>query len=88
MALNNTWGKNFYGRNKENDDESDTSDDQDELEQAKRLQAIKAQKMKRFMQAQQEKMVNEDSEEGAAPKVAGLVKDDSSSESDSEIEGK
>ena len=35
MALNNTWGKlkkNFYGRNKEDDEVSDTSDDQDELE--------------------------------------------------------
>ena len=35
MALNNTWGKfkkNFYGRNKADDDVSDTSDDQDELE--------------------------------------------------------
>ena len=42
MALNNTWGRNFYGRNKQNDDVSDTSDDEDELEQAKRLQAIKA----------------------------------------------
>ena len=52
MALNNTWGqykKNFYGRNKEDDNDSDTSDDQDELEQAQRLQQIKAQKMKSFM---------------------------------------
>ena len=35
MALNNTWGKfkkNFYGRNKADDDFSITSDDQDELE--------------------------------------------------------
>ena len=65
MTLNQTWGTkttNFYGRNKENDDESDTDDDQDELEQAKRLQGIKAQKMKRFMQQEQDKVINDKTE--------------------------